>query len=76
MEDNVLPIIWINNKKILCLHNCLHTVGEKLFDPWLILYICPLTKKLSVYNFNGRFIWTVNKKKSTKFQKNALIKKS
>ncbi len=29
------------------------------FDPLLILYVCPLTKKWSVYNFNGRFIWTV-----------------
>ncbi len=29
-----------------------YTVGEKqLFDPLLILYICPLTKKLSIYNF-------------------------
>ncbi len=26
---------------------------------YLILYVCPLTKKLSVYNFNGVFIWTV-----------------
>ncbi len=33
--------------------------GGKLFDPLLILYVCSLTKKLSVYNFNGRFIWTV-----------------
>ncbi len=34
-----------------------YTVGEKLlFDPLLILYICPLTKKWSIYNFNGRFI--------------------
>uniref|UniRef100_A0A674D3M1 Estrogen receptor 2b n=1 Tax=Salmo trutta TaxID=8032 RepID=A0A674D3M1_SALTR len=30
--------------------------GEKVFDPLLILYICPLTNKGSVYNFNGRFI--------------------
>ncbi len=34
--------------------------GENnLFDPLLILYVCPLTKKWSVYNFNGRFILTV-----------------
>ncbi len=25
------------------------TVGEKIFDHLLILYVCPLTKKLSVY---------------------------
>ncbi len=25
----------------------------KLIDPLLILYVCPLTKKWSVYNFNG-----------------------
>ncbi len=30
--------------------------GKKWFDPLLILYVCPLTKKWSVYNFNGRFI--------------------
>ncbi len=33
----------------------LYSGGKKL----LILYVCPLTKKWSVYNFNGRFIWTV-----------------
>ncbi len=40
----------------------------QLFDPLLILYVCPLTNKLSVYNFNGRFIWTVreNKKNTEK----------
>ncbi len=27
----------------------------------MILYVCPPTMKLSVYNFNGRFIWTVNR---------------
>ncbi len=40
--------------------------GGKIFDPLLILYVCPLTKKWSVYNFNGRFIWTVRDKKTTK----------
>ncbi len=29
---------------------CICAVGEKLFDPLLILYVCPLTKKWSVYN--------------------------
>ncbi len=47
------------------------------FDPLLILYVCPLTKKLSVYNFNGRFIWTVRDrittKKSRKMQNYRLI---
>ncbi len=41
------------------------TVREKLFDPLLILYVCPLTKKWSVYNFNGRFIWTVRDRITT-----------
>ncbi len=36
----------------------MYSEGKKIFDPLLILYICPLTKKLSVYNLNGRFIWT------------------
>ncbi len=40
--------------------------GKKKIDPLLILYICPLTKKLSVYNFNGRFIWTVRDRTTTK----------
>ncbi len=30
--------------------------GKKNIWSLLILYICPLTKKWSVYNFNGRFI--------------------
>ncbi len=52
------------------------TVGEKLFDPLLILYVCPLTKKWSVYNFNGRFIWTVRDRIATKkIQKNAFQKR-
>ncbi len=41
------------------------TVSENMYLQWkkkkkiyplLILYFCSLTKKLSVYNFNGRFI--------------------
>ncbi len=43
---------------------CLCVWGELgvggVFDPLLILYVCWLTKKCSVYNFNGRFIWTVS----------------
>ncbi len=41
----------------------------------LILYVCPLTKKWSVYNFNGRFIWTVRQNNNKKIQKNAFQKK-
>jgi hypothetical protein len=45
--------------------------GIKVFDPLLILYVCPLTKKWSVYNFNGRFIWTEGDRiTTTKIQKN------
>ncbi len=40
--------------------------GGNVFDPLLILYVCPLTKKLSVYNFNGRFIWKVRDRITTK----------
>ncbi len=36
------------------------------FDPLLILYVCPLTKKWSVNHFNGRFIWTVRDRITTK----------
>ncbi len=54
----------------------IHTYsGKKLFDPLLILYICPLTNKWSVYNFNDRFIWTVRDRITTKkIQKNAFQK--
>ncbi len=52
-----------------------YTVGEKKkFDPLLILYVCPLTKKWSVYHFNGRFIWTVRDRITTKMRKNAFKK--
>ncbi len=45
--------------------------GKKKCDPLLILSVCPLTKKWSVNNFNGRFIWTLKDKKIQKkaFQK-------
>ncbi len=46
--------------------------GKIFFDPLLILYICPETKKLSVYNFNGRFILTMRDQK--KILKNAFKK--
>ncbi len=52
-----------------------YTVGTKWFDPLLILYICTLTKKWSVYNFNGRFIWTVrDQNNNTNIQINAFQK--
>ncbi len=41
------------------MHIHTYSVWGGLFDPLLILYVCPLTKKWSVYNFNSRFIWTV-----------------
>ncbi len=49
---------WIWADSIQC--------GKKLFDPLLILYVCPLTKKWSVYNFNGWFIWTLRDRITTK----------
>ncbi len=48
----------------------IYTVGKKIFAPLLILYVCPLTKKWSVYNFNGRLIWTVR----DRIQKNTFQK--
>ncbi len=49
--------------------------GENLFDPLLILYVCPLTKKWSVYHFNGRFIWTVRDRITTKKSRKMHLKK-
>ncbi len=47
----------------LIYNNCsLIYSGIKIFDPPLILYVCLLTNKWSVYSFNGRFIWTVREK--------------
>ncbi len=48
-----------------------YTVVEINIWSLLILYVCPLTKKWSVYNFNGRFIWTVRDRITKKIQKNA-----
>ncbi len=50
--------------------------GKKLFHPLLILYVCPLTKKWSVYNFNGRFILTVGDRITTKKIQKKKIKMS
>ncbi len=41
----------------------------------VILYVCPLTKKRSVYNFNGRFIWTVRDRITTKKSRKTHFKK-
>ncbi len=54
----------------------IYTVGKKLFDPLLILYVCPLTKKLSVYHFNGRFIWTVRDRITKQKKSRKTFKKS
>ncbi len=43
--------------------------GEKTFDPLLILYVCPLKNKWSVYNFNCWFIWTVRDRITTTTKK-------
>ncbi len=48
------------------------TVGK--CDPLLILYVFLLTTKWSVYNLNGRFIWTVKDRITTKIQKYAFKK--
>ncbi len=44
---------WVNYS--LERFRCNYSGGGGLFDPLLILDVCPLTKKLSVYNFNGLF---------------------
>ncbi len=49
--------------------------GKTLFDPLLIFYVCPLTKKLSFYNFNGRFIWTVRDRITTQKSRKTHFKK-
>ncbi len=38
---------------------CLQKYEKYTYLSLLILYVCPLTKKRSVYHFNGRFIWAV-----------------
>ncbi len=72
-DDRILILGWtIPPIMLLCVQ-----WGEKIFDPLLILYVCPLTKKWSVYNFNGRFILTVRDRITTttkKQQKNAFQK--
>ncbi len=49
--------------------------GKKIFDPLLILYVFPLTNKWSAYNFNGRFIWTVRDRTTTKKSRKTHFKK-
>ncbi len=47
----------------------IYSEGKKLLDPLLIFYICPVTKKPSVYNFNGRFILTVRDRIKINYKK-------
>ncbi len=65
--DNRHLIVW--SKLLLILG------GGGVFDPLLILYVYPLTKKWSVYNFNGRFIWTVSDRIATKKSRKTHFKK-
>ncbi len=53
---------------------CIYIGGKKY--PLLILYVCPLTKKWSVYHFNGRFIWTVRDRITTKKSRKIAFKKN
>ncbi len=55
---------------------CIYTVGGGIFNPLLILYVCPLTKKWSVYNINGRFILTLKDRITTKKSRKTHLKKS
>ncbi len=52
-----------------------YSEGETIFYPLLILYVCSLTKKLSVYNFNSRFILTVRDRIVTKNPEKHISKK-
>ncbi len=59
--------VWHQNRRFLTYTKSFYTVGGGgWFDPLLILYVCPLTKKWSVNHFNGRFIWTVRDRITTK----------
>ena len=63
------------NVCVMCVWVCVYVQwGKKVFDPLLILYVCPLTKKWSVYNFNGRFIWTVRDRITTKKSRKTHVK--
>ncbi len=56
---------WLYYILIIDMYLCMFVQWEKRFDPLLILYVCPLTTKWSVYNFNGGFIWTVRDRITT-----------
>ncbi len=65
-----------SRKRFLYVCICLYIYGGGVFDPLLILYIWPLTKTLSVYNYcNGRFIWTVRDRITTKNPEKLIFKK-
>ncbi len=51
-----------------------NTVRKKIWSP-ADFVVCPLTKKWSVYNFNGRFIWTVRDRITTKKSRKTHFKK-
>ncbi len=75
--SDMIYCICVNIIVCFIMHTNWITVSDhvKLFDPLLILYVCPLTKKWSVYNFNGRVIWTVrDRTTTTKIQTNAFQK--
>ncbi len=60
--------IWKPVEKMTELNSLTHfTVGKQLFHPLLILCVCPLTKKWSVYHFNHRIIWTMRDRITTHF---------
>ncbi len=74
---------WMNEWMDKCMNECMnesvqyivyHTLGKKKY-PLLILYVCPLTKKWSVYHFNDRFIWTVRDRITTKKSRKIAFKK-
>ncbi len=66
INDRILIFGWTNLLTAVSHVGTQKSGLKKIFDPLLILYVCPLTKKWSVYNFNGRFIWTVRDRITTK----------
>ncbi len=73
MEIDTGSVDWV--MCCVCVKCMGSTGGKKWFDPLLILYVCPLIKKLSIYNFNGRFILKVWDRITTKIPKKTHLKK-
>ncbi len=71
------PSVWwgvSNHPKMDKTLSMSFTVAKKCI--WHVcMYVCPLTKKWSVYHFNGRFIWTVRYRITTKESRKAHLKK-